>query len=308
MEIKELRALVTVAEVGSVTKAARVLHLVQPSVTRQIKLLERELGVELFERTRQGMVPTTVGSAFIERARRALRELEQGAAEARPNSEGVSGMVALGLLESVAEAVVEPLLEAIIAEHPRIEMRLLTAYSGHLQHWLDAGDVDLSLLYNLDSTPSLSVVPLVNEALWVVAPPGSGLNAEAPLAWSSLLTQRLVLPVPGHGLRTLIDQTLAHVEIEPDIAAQVNSMQLQKLLVAHGHGWTVLPAAGVAKDSAAGIFDAAPLATPTVARRVVLGLPRSGRLTPPVQAVATTIMGVVHTLVRSGSWPGTIPD
>jgi DNA-binding transcriptional LysR family regulator len=217
-------------------------------------------------------------------------------------------MVALGLLESVADTLVEPLVGALVAEHPGIEMRVLTAYSGHLQHWLDAGDVDLSLLYNLGSTPSLSVVPLVDEELWAVAPPGSGLDVDTPLAWSSLLTQRLVLPVPGHGLRTLIDQTLAHLDMGPDIVAQVNSMRLQKLLVAQGHGWTVLPAVGVAQDAAAGVLDGAPLTTPVVGRHVVLGLPRSGRVTPPVRAVATAIVRTVRTLVRSGSWPGTASD
>jgi DNA-binding transcriptional LysR family regulator len=150
-------------------------------------------------------------------------------------------------------------------------------------------------------------VPLVDEELWAVAPPGTGLDAGAPLTWASLLTRRLVLPVPGHGLRTLIDQTLANVEALPDVVTQVNSMRLQKLLVAQGHGWSVLPAVGVAQDAAAGILDGAPLTTPSVGRHVVLGLPRSGRVTPPVRAVATVIVRVVRTLVRSGSWPGTTP-
>lgn len=307
MDLKQLTALITVAEVGSITKAAQVLHLVQPSVTRQVKLLEEELGVLLFERTRQGMVPTAAGAAFVERARRALRELDQARAEARPATAGLSGIVTLGLLESVVDAVVEPLVKTVAREHPGIELRLLTAYSGHLQQWLDAGDVDLSLLYNLAPTPSLAVVPLVDEPLWAIAPLGSGLASQTEVRCADVLAQRLVLPVAGHGLRALIDQALAQVQVEPEIAVQVNSLHIQKMLVRRGHGWSILPAVGVAADIAAGSIEGAPLSEPSFGRQVVLGLPRTGRVTPPVQEVTSLIGRVVRRLVRSGDWPGAAP-
>lgn len=81
---KQLKALVTVAEVGSVTRAAELLHLVQPAVTRQIRPLEQEVGVALFERTRQGMRPTEAGAMMVDRARRALNELERARVEVQP--------------------------------------------------------------------------------------------------------------------------------------------------------------------------------------------------------------------------------
>ena len=307
MDLKQLTALVTVAEVGSITKAAQVLRLAQPSVTRQIKLLEEELGVALFERTRQGMKTTAEGDVLVERAGRALRELERARSEVRPDPGGVSGIVTLGLLESVVDVLAEPLVRAVAADHPGIELRLLIAYSGHLQQWLDAGDVDLSLLYNLASSPALSVVPLVDETLWALAPPGSSLSPDEPVPWADVLTQSLVLPVPGHGLRVLIDQALTNVEVAPRIAVQVNSMHLQKLLVRKGHGWSILPAAGVAADVAAGVLDGAPLCQPTVGRQVVLGLQRSGRIPAPAQAVTTVIGKVVRRLVRDGTWAGAVP-
>lgn len=146
MDLKQLTALVTVAEVGSVTKAARLLHPVQPAVTRQIRTLEEEIGVPLFNRTRQGMLPTPAGEVFVGRARRALQELERARTEIRPNPQEVAGIVTVGVLESVIDVVVQPLVAAVADRYPSIELRILTAYSGHLQQWLDAGDVDLSLL------------------------------------------------------------------------------------------------------------------------------------------------------------------
>lgn len=303
MELRQLTALVTVAEVGSVTKAARLLHVVQPAVTRQIRTLEEELGVPLFERTRHGMVPTPAAELLIPRARRALQELERARAELRPESGAVTGIVTVGLLESVIDVLAQPLIDAVAQRHPGIELRLLTAYSGHLQQWLDSGEVDISLLYNLNDTPSLSVVPLLWERLWAVAPPEAGLTAGSPVPWERVLAQPLVLPVSGHGLRVLIDQARSAVPGQPRISIQTNSMSLQKKLVLAGHGWTVLPAAGVAADVAAGVLSGAPLTAPEVERSVVLGLRQGSRVPAPVDAVATELARLAGDLVRSGAWP-----
>jgi LysR family nitrogen assimilation transcriptional regulator len=151
-----------VADTGSVTAAARVLSMVQPAVTRQIRTLE--------------------------------------------------------------DVLAEPLAASVARAYPSIELRILTAYSGHLQQWLDNRDVDLSLLYNLTSTPTLAVVPLLREHLWAVAPPDAGLLPEAPVSWQELLSQPLVLPIPGHGLRTLIDLARAQLPWPPRITVQVNSI------------------------------------------------------------------------------------
>lgn len=304
MDLRQLTAVVTVADVGSITRAARMLDLVQPTVTRRIKLLEDELGVTLFERTTRGVVPTSQGEAFVEHARRALRELDRGRAEVRPELTGLSGLVTVGLLDSVIDLLAGPVTTEVAAAHPGIELRLLSAYSGHLQQWLDDGDVDVSLLYNLASSPSPSVVPLVEETLWAVAPLGSGLDPDLPVSCEVVMSHPLVLPVAGHGLRVLIDQVIAQVGASPRIVVEVNSLHAQKQLVYAGHGWSILPAAGASADIDAGRLDGAPLDRPTVGRQVVLGLPRSGRVPAPVQEVTRILGKVVRRLVRDGSWAG----
>ncbi len=122
-DFKQLTALVTVAEAGSVTRAAQLLHLVQPAVTRQIKTLEEELGISLFERTRHGMRPTDAGAVLVDRARRALAELERARAEVRPQGASVSGIVTVGLLESSVDIVAAPLVRRLRERHPGIRLR-----------------------------------------------------------------------------------------------------------------------------------------------------------------------------------------
>ena len=302
MDVKQLRSLVTVAETGSVTRAAELLHLVQPAVTRQIRALEDELGVALFERTRHGMRPTPAGMGMVERARRVLTELDRARAELTVAPGTVTGIVSVGLLESTAELLSGPLVSAVLHDHPRIELRVLTAYSGHLQQWLDAGDLDLSLLYNLTSTPSLNVKALVREKLWVVAPPAE-LQAGKAMTVADVAARPLVMPAPGHGLRTVIDRALAQARAGVEIAIQTNSMALQKQLVLAGHGWTILPGAGIAADVASGSLSAAPLSDPEVWRTIVLGTPRAARPTPAVQAVARQLARQVRIAAQNGRWP-----
>ncbi|WP_405534788.1 LysR family transcriptional regulator [Streptomyces sp. NBC_00075] len=302
MDVKQLRALVTVAEVGSVTRAAELLRLVQPAVTRQIRTLEEELGVPLFERTRQGMRPTPAGTIMVDRARRALGELERARAEIQPTPGEVTGIVTVGLLESTGDLLAEPLVSAVTRDHPGVELRLLTAYSGHLQQWLDEGDLDLALLYNLDSTPSLNALPLVRERLWAVAPPAAGLRADRPVPFTEAAAHPLVMPAAGHALRTLIDGAAARAGAALDIAVQTNSMRVQKQLVLAGHGWTILPGVGIAEDVAQGTLSAAPLCEPEVWRSIVLATSRSGRTPPAVEVVARELVGHINSAVEEGRW------
>ena len=303
MDVRQLKALVTVVEVGSVTRAAELLHLVQPAVTRQIRTLEHELGVPLFERTHQGMRPTKAGVSLAERARRALTELDRARAEITPTPGLVAGIVTVGLLESAAELLAEPLVCAVTRSHPDIELRLLTAYSGHLQQWLDDGDLDLSLLYNLTSTPSLNVTALVREQLWAVAPPTAGLDPARPVRFAEVAEQPIVMPTPGHGLHTLITTGARQAGVEINAVVHTNSMSLQKQLVRGRQGWTVLPAVGIAGDLAGGTLSAAPLCEPEIWRSIVLGMPRTGRVPVSVEAVARELVTQVETLVHSGRWP-----
>ncbi|MET9176034.1 LysR family transcriptional regulator [Streptomyces misionensis] len=308
MDVKQLKAIVTVAEVGSVTRAAELLHLVQPAVTRQIRTLEQELGVALFERTAQGMRPTGAGTIMVDRARRALGELERARAEVRPAPGTVAGIVTIGLLESTSDLLAEPLVSAIARHHPGVRLRLMTAYSGHLQQWLDDGDLDLTLLYNLDSTPSLSARPLVRERLWAVAPASAGLRVDRPVPFAEVARNPLVMPTSGHALRSLIDAAAVRAGVDLEVVVQTNSMRLQKQLVLAGQGWTVLPGLGAAEEVTRGTISAAPLSEPDVWRSIVLGAPRFGRTPPAVDVVAQELVRQVDLAVTQGRWPSAVQD
>jgi DNA-binding transcriptional LysR family regulator len=303
VDVKQLTALVAVADAGSVTRAAELLHLVQPAVTRQIHTLEQELGVPLFERSRAGMELTESGRLMLERARRVLSELERARAEIRPNPGVLQGIVAVGLLASTAELLAEQLVTTVLQEHPAVRLRIVSGYAGHVRQWLDAGDIDLGLLYNVKSASTLNVRPLLAEKLWAVAPPDSGLDIGRPVTLDEVASHPVVMPSAPHGIRTLVAEACTRLDIGLNIVVETNEVSVQKRLVRAGHGWTILPGIAVADDVGAGLLSAAPLHSPEVERTVALALPSTPKIPPAVHAVADLLVHQMREAVDRGDWP-----
>ena len=137
MDFRQLKTFLAVVDTGNITRAAEILYLVQPAVSRQIKLLEEDLGTPLFERQRRGMVPTEAGRKLVEYARRAILELDRARAAVVGVQNGIGGIVTLGLLPSTIDVLSGPLLSAIASKYPGIRLRLAMGYAGTLAKWLE---------------------------------------------------------------------------------------------------------------------------------------------------------------------------
>lgn len=301
MDIRQLTAFVTVAEVGSVTRAAPLLHLMQPSVTRQIRTLEQELGVALFDRTRNGMTLTSAGLVMAERARRALQELSDGRAEITPSPEAVGGVVTVGLMEAAADLLGPALVSRLWREHPLIQLRVVTGEPGHLARWLDDGELDLAISWGAEVSGS-AVIPLATERLWLAGPPNARLSQGNPVSLAELAGRPLMLPAPGDPLRTSLEAAAAGLGIDLHIRVITSSLRLRKQLVAQGHGWTVLPAVAVQDAVDAGAVSAAPLCKPELSLPVLLRIAQN-RGTPAKQTVSHALKQLVHNVIRHQRWP-----
>jgi DNA-binding transcriptional LysR family regulator len=302
VDLKQLRAFVTVAETGNVTRASSLLNLVQPAVSRQLRLLEEDLGTELFDRSRQGMSLTASGKAMLEYARRILNEVERARAEIQPTEGPVAGIVSIGLLASVSDLLATPLTAAVRASYPHIRLRLMIGYAGHLTEWIEKGDVDIALLYGQKDSPALQVKALLEESLWVVAPPSARLSLKRPLALAQVAQNPFVLPGPPQGLRAMIEHAATDAGVALDVVAETNALSVQKSLVAEGQGWTILPAVCVKQDVERGQLSAAPLIPPGLRRTIVLAAPTTRQATAPVRCVVATLLETVKTAFDAGHW------
>lgn len=303
MELRQLAALIAVAESGSVTRAAEVLRLVQPAVSRQIRTLEDELDTALFERTKHGMVLTDDGKVLLGYARRAVRELERARAEIRPARAAVHGLVTIGLLPSVADPLATAVVERMTQTHPDVRLRVMVGYDGHLAEWLEAADVDLALSYDVAVRTGVESSPLVEEPLWLVGPPGCGLTEAEPVDLGGRAGEPFVLPAPPHALRSIVDRAAARHAHELEVVAETNSMSVQRRLAMRGVGLTVLPRTAVADELAAGLLAAAPLVGELLRRRLVLAVPSTRRVGPAVRVVADVLATEVRRAIAEGRWP-----
>ena len=303
MDLKQLRAFVTVAETGSVTRASALLNLVQPAVSRQLRLLEEDLGTELFDRSRHGMQLTAQGKTMLEYARRILGEVARAKAEIQPTEGPVAGIVSIGLLASTSDLLATRLAAEVARRYPHIRLRLTIGYAGHLQDWLEAGDVDAALLYGQKESPALHVKPLLEESLWAVAAPAARLSRKRPLPLERVAREPFVLPAAPQGLRAVIEHAAAEAGVALQVFAETNALSVQKELVAQGHGWTILPSVCVTQEVERGLLSAAPLASPGLQRAIVLAAPSSRQATAPVRCVVGALMDCVKATFDQGLWP-----
>lgn len=302
MDFKQLKAFLTVAETGNVTRAAEVLHLVQPAVSRQLKLLEEDIGSPLFERERHGMVLTAAGQSLVSYARRAMLELERARAEIAGASNGIGGLVTLGLLPSSIDALAGPLVSALATQYPGIQVRISMGYAGTLLKWLESGEVDAALLYGAERSSDIETKPLIEEPLWVIGPKTAKLHKSHPMALGDLAGTPLILPSTSHGIRTLVDHACAVSNTELRIAVETNALSVQRSLVQSGHGWTILPPIAVADDLRSHQLTGAPLANPVITRTIVRALPLNRPTAAHVRTAVDVLTVCAKQAVNAGVW------
>lgn len=214
----------------------------------------------------------------------------------------IGGIVTIGLLPSTCDLLSNALVTAVGLRYSGIRVRISTGYAGHLQTWLENGEIDAALLYDPKRTPAIQVKPLLDEELWVIALPDAGLRQDQPVTLAELAGKPLVLPSGPHGLRVLVENAATLMGLQLNIAAETNAMSVQKSLVLGGHGWTILPTIAVVDDIARGLLTGAPLAQPTLVRKIVLALSASRQATPAVHCVVGSLVDCMRDAVQQGDW------
>jgi DNA-binding transcriptional LysR family regulator len=302
MDLKQLRAFVTVADTGNVTRAAQLLNLVQPAVSRQLRLLEEDIGVELFQRERHGMVLTEAGKALLVYARRAFLELDRARVEIAGSDERIAGLVTVGLLPSTCEMICSPLLSAIGAAYPGIRVRIAMGYAGDLQQWLETGDIDVAVIYGVEREPLIHATPLLEEPLWVVGPLGAKLSRRKPIKLASLSGKPMILPSGPRGIRALVDHACTTAGVQLTTVAETNAMGVQKSLVLGGHGFTILPPIAFADELTKKRLTAAPLVEPRITRTIVVALPSNRSIGQHVRRTVGLLVECAKSAVRGKRW------
>lgn len=242
MELRHLRYFVAVAEEGSVTVAAeKRLHTAQPSLSRQLRDLELEVGATLFTRGARGVVLTDAGRAFLDHARLALGQVDQAIIAARRAARPARMTFSVGFLTGVEVDWLPHVTRILRADLPNIEFKVSSRYSPDLADDLQRGDLDVALLRR-EPRPDLSYRAIASEPLVVILPSDHRLAAEAAIDPNDLEGEIFVgfSDIP-HVLRDVVDQYLRRVGADITPSHHIDNFAMGMSLVASTRGVALLP-------------------------------------------------------------------
>ncbi len=283
MELRQLVYFEAVVRFGGFTRAAEQLHVAQPAVSAQILKLESELGVALLTRTTRRVDLTHAGELFLARAARVLGELEGARGDLAQLTAVLRGRVALGATQVLGPFDLPAGLARFHRRYPGVALALRSGLIADLLTALDAGDVDLVLgPIHGDLPARYAALPLVDEQLIVVTPPGHRLAGEPVLSLAQLRGEPFVCLPPDSGLRALLNAATAACGFQPSVPFESHSPSSVRELVGAGLGVALLArSAAEAPGPPVNVHDVRPaVAHP----RVGLIHHRDRRLTPAAQA------------------------
>ena len=307
MELRQLRYFVRIVELGSMGRAALDLDMVQSALSQQVSRLELELSTRLLQRTPRGVVPTEAGQAFFHEAQLTLRHAEQAVHAAQQAR--LSGAVCIGLSPTISNVLGLPLMRALRERYPGVRLHMVSALSGHLTSLLNARQMDLAILFDTQSARRWSVLPLLEEQLFLIQsrqhPVAPQIRHGEPVSLEQLQQVPLILPSGSHGLRSSVMASFSSAGFQSQMAMEIDSLTLLMEAVDAGMGATVQPwsAVGMYRD-ADERFQWSQMADDAVRRKAALCALSEDELSPAALAARVVLMDCVRQLVHSGDWVG----
>ncbi|MCA0919965.1 LysR family transcriptional regulator [Pseudooceanicola nanhaiensis] len=243
-----LRYFYEVAEHGSFRAASDAVHIATSAISRQIRLLEDDLGVALFDRGpgRDGVTLTAAGEVLQARLKQAMRELSTAHAEIQALRGLESGEVTLGFNDSIGRDFGVQLVQGFMAAHPGIAVNTVIGNTPGLTEQLLAGEIDILIAYSVPDRPDIRRGPTFETELHLMVPAGHDWAGRAAIPLADLADQVLILPEPTLALRRTFDKLMERNGIHPRRVMTSNSFETMADLVAAGlgHGIQVRPAPG----------------------------------------------------------------
>lgn len=273
MDLKQLEYFVRVAELGSFTRAAVVLDVAQPALSRQVRLLEVELRQNLLTRNGRGAAPTEAGKLLLEHGRGILHQVERAREELGRVRGALAGRVALGLPPSVAKAMTVPLIRECRQHLPDATLSISEGLSVAMHQSLITGRLDIALLYNASPSPEIELTPLLEEPLFLVQRLAGRTPAAArprPVPLREVARLPLVIPSRPNAIRMLVENAMASLGCRPEVALEIDGVAAILDLVADGAGSAILSRNAVATSARPQAFAIRPIGTPALRSKLAL--------------------------------------
>jgi LysR family transcriptional regulator, nitrogen assimilation regulatory protein len=302
MDLRALRYFVSVAEARSFSKAAVQLRIAQPALSRQIRKLEDEVGIELILRTRRQLELTDAGLLLLQRAHSLLRQVAQTADDVRAHGSRLRGTITIGVSPTISEVLVPRIVSECAARHPDLRLNFVEGFSGFIFERLTNQELTLCLMHNPPRHRTIESRPLLTEPMYLIGPSAASKSLPPAKAGMTLHQVRLILPNRTHSLRMLIERAVAEHNGHLNVAIEVDGYATTKALVAAGLGYTILPYSSVQKEIAEGQLTAGRLRGPALSWTLSIAYRKDQSNARAVTALRDIIASDIDQQVTSGKW------
>ena len=299
MNLKQLEYFVQVAELGSFSKAAVVLDVAQPALSRQVRALEAELRQELFLRNGRGVALTDAGKRLFDHSVAVLQLVSHAREDLGASRDEPVGRVSIGLPPSIARQLTLQLIERFKRQLPAARLAIVEGLSSHVVEWVTSGRVDIGLVHNPEAQAGLEIIPLLEEPLGLVShAPRRKRGPSSPLPMKELSRYPLIVPERIHAMRRLLETRAALAGVKLNIAWEVSSVSSIIDLVCAGYGHAVLTPNGVAASARSRELMMRKLVAPTLTSVLCLAMPAHKRPTPLTQHAMQLLTALIRDLPR----------
>ncbi len=298
MDLRSISYFVRIADAGSVRLAADQLGVAQSALSRQVRLLESEIGMPLLVRHPRGVRLTGAGVQFLEHCQRVIREITLLKEEMRVRKEVPRGSVVLGIPPTLAPLLLPGCIERAQQQCPDVALRVVEGYSTILFDSLLTGQIDLAILMNPPASRALTLRPLVSEPIVVLTPPRSG-NARGFVTMAELAAMPLIVTA---AVRAIIEEQLLRVGLKPNIQFEVGAIEAIRRVLLRGTGVTALPVSVFHEDIRAGRITAHAIADGNFQRMLCLAYPAKYRHTAAVEEISQILVAETNVLADSGAF------
>ncbi|MEY2421983.1 MAG: hypothetical protein QOI95_2050 [Acidimicrobiaceae bacterium] len=241
MDRADLELVAAIARAGSLSAAARELHVAQPPLSRRLQQLEREVGAALFLRGRHGATPTAVGRSLIEGAEAALTAIRRAEQDAFDAAAGRAGRLRVGVTPTLGAVLLPAVLASFRRAHPDVRLDLISSGdSAWLRQQAAQGDIDIAVAALAPHHEANTTVALTGEQRFVLIAP-TELRLGKAVQRRALVGVPIVALTAGEGLRQQLDQVFAELGAEPTIAIETSEREMLVPFVAAGLGVALIP-------------------------------------------------------------------
>ncbi len=240
MDLQQLRYLIAVADTGNFTRAAEKCFVSQPSLSQQIINLEDELGHKLFHRLGRRAVPTEAGTAFIERSRRILADVENAAREVRDDPE-LGRRIVVGTIPTVAPYLLPPVIQRCRTEYPKLVVHAREDFRLGLTRGVVDGEIDMAIVSLPVKDPQLSVELLFTEKLLLVVGREHRLAKAKSVSATDLADETFILLGDSSSLTSQVQRFCGDHNFEPKIGYRCSQVTTVKAMASLGLGISILP-------------------------------------------------------------------